>query len=462
LRARPDLKDNFTPYLGAIVASLFFGLNPLRVESVVWISGRKDLLCAFFFIPGLFAYIKFTSAKSESKRRSWYWTCLSCHLFALLSKGMAMTLPVVLILMDIYPMNRLNNWKDIPRLLYEKIPFFLLSIADAAIVLFGVKQHGSIVSTDIFSLKTKLLNSVQALIIYIQKTLLPTGLSPYYPFKEQLLIMDSNFVLSLLLLTGASVFVYFKLLSGQRFWMVAFLYFLVTVAPVIGLVQIGSAAIADRYTYLPTLSCIFLLAGAITIGVDKKSLRMIYLARIATATVLVCLYFLSIKQTKIWSNSISLWSQVTSVYPGRSHVAHANLGQGFKAYGNYDRALMEYKTADRITPNKATLLNNIGVLYMQKNRMDQAIEYYKRTLAVDPGYTHARNNLGYAYYRNGWLVKAERELNLAKQLQPDMNLIYINLGMVYLKQGELIKAEKKFKQAIEIQPSFFEAYNHLG
>ncbi|KMP11710.1 hypothetical protein UZ36_03595 [Candidatus Nitromaritima sp. SCGC AAA799-C22] len=462
LKARPESKDHRTVWLGAMLAALLFGLHPLRVESVAWISERKDVLCAFFFIPALIAYINFGSAKEESKRRLWYWTCFLCHLLALLSKGMAMTLPVVLVLLDIYPLNRVKNWKDLPRLLYEKIPFFLLSVADAVIVLLTAKNHGIILSPDIISWKNKILNSIQSLILYIQKTLIPTGLSPYYPFKVKMLVTDGNFILSFLLLLWTGAFVVLKWISGRRFWMVAFLYFLVTVAPVIGLVQIGSAAAADRYTYLPTLSCIFLLAGGMVAGVDKKNFRTMWIRGMAAIGVLGCFYFLSVNQIKVWSNSISVWKEVISIYPRRTHIAHANLGVGFRVYGDFDRALREYKIADEIAPGRAAILNNIGVLYLRKNNLDQAIEYFKKAITVNPEYTQSLNNLGYAYYRNGWLDKAEKELNRARLSKPHMVEIYINLGLVYMKQGEWNEAERVFKKAIKIQPSFHNAYSYLG
>ena len=447
--------ESWQIWIGAMVAALFFGLHPLRVESVAWISERKDVLYSFFFLPGLLAYLYYGSMVESRRKKFFYFLSLFCFFLSALSKEMAMTFPVVLLLLDIYPLNRWQTLNQSVALLREKFPFFIVSAGLAVITIFGLKSVEAILTLDAIPLSARLVNAVKSLVFYPEKTLIPIGLSPFYPFPKNLVVFDFRFYLSACILLAIAWFCFKKWKNGDRFWGVAFMYYLVTVSPVIGVVQVGAQAAADRYSYLTLLSGTFLMGSAIFLWkghsfrcFKSKSTFPLLLG----ATVITLISLITVNQLKVWSNSVTLWGDVTQKYPKSVYLAHINLGNAYLQIGKLDWAKREYKIALENFKPRADSYNNLGVIDFIMGQDEEAVQKFKKSVSINPRFSNAHKNLGAVYYKQGKLDLAEKEFKLAIEYKPNYARAYIALGAIYFDRGKLDAAEQELKKGLEIDP----------
>ena len=252
--------SNYSVYVGGIFTALLFGLHPLRVESVAWVSERKDLLCGFLYFSTIGAYYLYVC-----KKKRWIYSVMFfLFTLAIMSKPMAVTLPIVLLLLDIFPLERLRLAKDLPPLLMEKIPLFALSLMGGVLTLLAQGTTGAIRTLQETSLSDRIINSFHTLWAYIEKTFWPRDLLPFYPLWENPSWLSIKFLLGLILFLGATLFSFYQWRKGNPAWAIAWLFYLVTLAPVIGIIKVGTQAMADRYTYIPTLGPIFLVGAGLT------------------------------------------------------------------------------------------------------------------------------------------------------------------------------------------------------
>ncbi len=406
----------------ALVVALLFLVHPLHVESVAWIAERKDVLCGFFFLLALLAYLRYANRPGI---RAYLWV-VTAFILALLSKPMAVTLPIVFLLLDYWPLDRsgirgggafdktLSLWF---RLVAEKIPLFLLSLASGLVTL--AAQTKAMAPVDDLSIEYRLMNTAVAYAAYLRDTLVPTKLAVLYPLYP--IDFFGAFVPSLLAL-GALSAAAIALRRKYPWLIVGWLWFLVTLLPVIGLIQVGSQARADRYMYLPSLG-LFLAFGAVLARLGGAGMRKA-LFGLAPA---MCFYtFLAWLQVGYWSGPYMLFSHVLDVV-GESYQAHVSLatyflGEGFveqaeahatravslepdmgvvhaglaavlMVKGDYVAAERSLRTALEKSPGDAQLMNNLGAALEQQGRLDEARYYYDAALRSDPDLYKVRNNL---------------------------------------------------------------------
>ncbi|MBW1854534.1 MAG: tetratricopeptide repeat protein, partial [Deltaproteobacteria bacterium] len=449
------------------ITALLFGLHPLQVESVAWVAERKNLLCAFFFLSTIIFYFSYTS--SVIKRQRWirFTICLLLFILALLSKPMAVTIPVILLLLDIYPLNRLvHSPEKNLSIVCEKIPFFILSAASSIITIMAQRSGGSLRSLEQFHLDARLLNALRSLLSYLGKMVIPSNLVPFYPFPPQTHWLDVPYFLSgvlVLAITGGCLW----MAKNKRYlFLTIWLYYIVTLLPVIGIIQVGSQAAADRYTYLPSLS-IFLLTGTGALWLSEK-IKLVKYKSILVGLVLVfiCTFMVlgksTIKQIGIWRNSEILWSYVINSFPGKVPLAHNNLGSDYEKRGRLDEAITQYKKALAINRNYAKAYYNLGVVYVEKGRLDEAIAQYKKVLDINPRYAEAHNNLGVIYDNKGMLDEAISEYNKALAINPHYSETHNNLALAYDHKGMLDKAISEYNKVLAINPNYAKAHYNLG
>jgi hypothetical protein len=319
--------------IAGIVTALVFGIHPVHVESVAWISERKDVLSVFFFLLSVLAYLKYTSSRN-SKRSISYGACLLLFTMALMSKPMAVTLPVVLLILDYYPLGRMSlegGLKGAKWSLLEKVPFFVLSLLSSLITIWAQHTGGALTTLEAYPLKVRILVALRAYAFYIYKMVLPIDLAPFYPYPRSIDFFAIEFLVSFILLIVITTLCLWSV-KRYKLFSAIWLYYLITLIPVIGIVQVGEQAAADRYTYLPSLGP-FLLAGlGAGIVFEISSKKLYRTAIIATLVVLSgILVNKTVKQTAIWQDSITLWSYEIKLFPNRVPIAHINLGI---AYGN--------------------------------------------------------------------------------------------------------------------------------
>ena len=455
----------------ASITALLFGLHPLHVESVAWVAERKDLLCASFFLLTLLCYLSYISSVVKRHRCIWFITCLFLFILALMSKPMAVTLPVTLILLDIYPLKRISLYpgKTSRKLsvFLEKIPFFTLSIASSIITVMAQKAGVAIRSLEEFHLDFRLLNALRSLVFYLEKMIVPVKLIPFYPFPERIYWLDLPYLLSALLVLA---FTYLSLWMARRksyLFFIVWSYYVVTLIPVIGIVQVGSQAAADRYSYLPSLS-IFLLIG---IGISwlwgkaalskfRKTIRGMLLS--CVFVVILLLSYITIQQIQVWKNSETLWNHVISAFPKGVSFAHNNLGNTYYEKGELDKAISEYNRALILKSNYADAHYNLGAAYADKGMLDEAISEYKKALAINPDHADAHYNLGLDYGNKGMLDEAISEYKKALAINPDYADAYYNLGVIYSSKRMFDKAISEYKKVLAINPDYVDAHYNLG
>lgn len=468
--------DTRTMWMTAGVTGLLFGLHPLHVESVAWVSERKDLLCAFFYLLSMMMYTGWVRSISEETGQknslSWlsnkhYLFALGLFILALLSKPMAVTLPVVLLLLDWYPFERIRSLKTFRTAVIEKIPFITLSFISSIVTILAQKSGGAVKSAQVVPLLSRPFVAVQSLVMYLWKMIWPMNLVPFYPYPNGISLFSFKY-LALLGLVAAITAACIIMVKKQKIWLAAWGYYVVTLVPVIGIVQVGDQSMADRYTYLPSLGPFLLLGlGAAVLYNAATSLEparwMTKSAVVAVALgVLLSLSYLTERQIRIWKNSFVFWNYVIDAGSARGPVPYINLGLAYEEKGLIDQALERYLIAVRLAPGDVDAHNDLGAAYQKKGLTDQAIEQYWIALTLNPDGLDAHNNIGVAYQKKGLMDQAIEQYQITLSLAPDDGDAHNNLGVAYEKKGLLDQALDHYKFAVKVDPDNTQFRNNLG
>lgn len=388
--------------LGGAAAALFFAVHPLRVESVAWVTERRDVLSAFFFLLAVLGYLRSTVEKSVWRSR-WYWLALCAFALALGSKSMATSLPVVLVILDMYPLGRwLGAWRE---RLVEKIPFALLSLLAGVVAMVAVRAGGSVSSLADLGMGQRLAISAYALVFYPWRTLVPAGLSPLYALPPDLDPAALVYLLCMALvvsLTAAAV----AARARMPMLLAAWAAYVVMLLPVVGIAHNGPQIAADRYTYLPCLP-FALLAGA---GVAMLA-RRAWLIPVPAAA-LCLLAFLTVLQIGVWRDAESLWTRALAVSP--SAVAHSSMGALLDDKGRSDEAIAHFREALRMNPRLVHAQNNWGIALARQSKWEEALQHYEEALRLNPGYAEAHLNMAQVLQRVGRYADAQRHVDDAR------------------------------------------------
>lgn len=406
-------KADLLPMLAAGITALLFGLHPLHVESVAWISERKDVLCAFFYILSLLAYLRY----AETEKGASVYYCLTLVLFglALMSKPMAITLPFVLLILDFYPLKRPGSVKA----LVEKVPFFAMSAASGVLTLWAQARGGALANTAVYPLDERVTGAVRSVVFYIHQTLAPLDLSPYYPWYPRSGFFGAEFLVSLLavvLITALSVMA----ARRNRIFLAVWLYFIVTLGPVLGLVQAGGQAAADRYMYLPSIGP-FLLAGAAIAELFLKYRETSHRVVIVVSLFVIMAFLANetISQEGIWKDSATLWSSEIDNFPGRVNIAYDLRGLAYEEIGDHRRAIDDYTEAIKLRPYSLYVspYNNRGISYEAEGEYAKALRDYSTAITLNPALPEPYMNRGRLYEKFGEYRKAMADYNRARELK---------------------------------------------
>ena len=458
--------------IAAAVTGLLFGLHPLHVESVAWVSERKDLLCALFFLLSVMAYVDYVCCQDKcpvplQPRPFWrngkYLLSLGMFVFALASKTMAVSLPVVLIILDRYLFDRLRSIKELMGMLVEKIPYIAASLLISVVSITAQQSIGAMPMMASTALGQRLLVAFQSLAAYLGKMLVPLDLLPFYPYPKDVSLLSPVYAASLFLFIAISV-VCFLGTAKMRALLPAWLYYLVTLLPVLGIVQVGSYAMADRFTYLPSLGP-FLLAGLATAwcwssgnasGAVKKTV-------VAGVIVLVTVMsYLTVNQIAVWKTSINLWNHVIEREPLRIPTAYLNRGVAFGDKSEFDMAIKDFTTAISLDPRYVDAYLNRGMAYVAKGEYDRALQDYDTAIKVQPDFADAFTNRGSVFLRKKEFDLAIVEYNRAIVLQPGLSAAYLNRALAHKNKGEFDKAIKDYDTVLQLHPELDTAYVGRG
>ncbi len=454
------------------VAALF-ALHPLHVESVAWVAERKDVLSTFFWMLTMWAYVRY----SERPRSSRYLLVLLFFTLGLLSKPMLVTLPFILLLLDYWPLGRFQfgqlsddrkshpsksmnpfNQRSIAiRLVREKAPFFVLCAVSSILTIFVQQKGGAVISLEYYPLESRMANALVSYVSYIEKMIWPRHLAVFYPFQEMLPIW--KVVGSVLLLACVSLLV-IRAARSLPCLIVGWLWYLGTLIPVIGLVQVGLQAMADRYTYVPLIGLFIMIVWSVPDIWVRWRYRGVVLS-ISAGLLLSILMIITRLQLIHWHNSMTLFEHALDATT-RNFLAHNNLGVALAEQGKIEKAIVHYTEALRINPNFAKAHNNLGrnLAYQGKNL--EAIAHYTEALRIDPNYAKAHKNLGLFLARQGKNQEAIVHYTEALRIDPHDAEVHNNLGRVLARQGKFQEAITHYTEALRIAPHHAEAHNNLG
>ncbi len=435
------------------VTALLFGIHPLHVESVAWISERKDVLCAFFFLLALLSYTKHLELL-DRKQQSTYparHSILTVIFFvlALLSKPMAVTLPLVLLILDWYPYERIRSFRTFGAAFVEKLPLFALSLASSVITV--LSQSRAIISTESTPLTARLAVVSKAVCSYLGKMVLPVNLLPFYPYPKDAFPTSPKY-LFFILLTIAVTTACLAISKKRKIWLAVWGFYIVTLLPVLGIVQVGYQSMADRYTYLPSLGP-FLLAGLAVAWLQGRSGTAMPRAASAAIVLLAAglLAYATVQQIALWKDSFTLWNYEIKKCPEGGSVAYFHRGNAYNDSDDHDRAVADYTTAISLKPDHYEAYNNRAAAYHKNGLLDKAIDDYSKAISLNDNF-NARVNRGYVYLDKVLLSKAEEDFNRAVELNAKYDMGYDGLGMVYYQNGLYDKALQAFIHAIELNP----------
>ena len=452
----------------AFVAGLF-AVHPLHVESVAWVSERKDVLSTLFGMLTLWSYIGYV----RRPRLGRYLVLLLFFAMGLMAKPMLVTLPFLLLLLDVWPLGRITlpadpsgslRWQSlrdqrsaVVRLVWEKLPLIGLAVA-SSMVTFVVQQRGGTVGGfGAMPLDFRMANALVSYIAYIAKMLWPAHLSVLYPYPETLpgwWVFGSMFVL-----IGVSVAVV-RAAQRRPYLAVGWLWYLGTLVPVIGLVQVGNQAMADRYTYVPLIGLFLMVAWGIPDLLAPWPYRRIVLPTAAGIVICACAVAAR-SQVRHWESDTSLWARTLEVTTG-NYVAHNNLGTALAGQGKIGEAMAHYAEALRFKPDYADAHNNLGTALAGQGKVGEAMAHYAEALRLNPANANAHYNMGVALDQQGRIGEATAHYAEALRLKPDYADAHNNLAAVFQQQGRVAEAIVHYLEAVRLKPDYAEAHSNLG
>jgi tetratricopeptide (TPR) repeat protein len=457
----------------AFVAALF-ALHPLNVESVAWAVERKNVLSTFFWLLTLLAYSNYSMLPTLSR----YLLLVLFFGLGLMTKPMLVTLPCVLLLLDYWPLGRLDfgQWGDsrsaqlrafsvsgsqrtIPSLLIlEKVPLFILSGVSVYMTSLSAQRIGMAISTEFVPIKLRIANGLVSYLSYGAKMLWPQNLAVFYPYPHDVPIWQSAGAAALLM--GISLLV-FRWARKAPYLVTGWLWYLGTLLPLIGLKQVGLwPAMADRFAYVPLIGLFIMVVWGIadlTAGWRHRSTVLAW----ASAALLAAVMLLTWNQLRYWKNSTALFEHALAVTEN-NYVAHNNLGTALNEQGRAREAMVHFIEAVRIRPNFSRAHNNLGNALSREGRNKEALGHFYKALELEPNIPGFHLNLGNALEIQGKIKEAASHYSKALQLDPSLAEAYFNLGNLLARQGRVEEAISYLSRALKCKPNFAEAHNSLG
>jgi protein O-mannosyl-transferase len=424
--------------------SFVFALHPLHVESVAWVSERKDVLSAFFWLLTTWLYLDYVD------RPDWrrYLLALGAFCLGLMSKQMLVTLPFVLLLLDYWPLKRPKTTL-MSRLVVEKVPYLTLSLV-ASYIVYRVQQAGSV---DSIPLATRAANALISYVTYLVQFFWPSGLAAFYPYPASFPVWQ--------IAASAAILVAISALAIRRPYLtVGWLWYLGTLVPVIGLVQVGSQARADRYTYIPMIGISIMLAWGVAEIVERWP-RYRFTAGVVAVT--VCLAWLAVTWTQIqyWKNSVALFEHAIAS-TDFNYIAHLNLGVVLAEQGRTNDALRHLYTSVEEKPDHADGHDTLGSLLGQMGRTQEAAEQFQQAIRLQPNDSEAHCNLGNVLLAQGKFGDSLNEFRTALRIFPDFATAHFGLGAALLNLGQTDEAIAQFTEALRLDPNMAPAREGLN
>jgi len=484
-----------------------YGLNPMghhwtniEFHIAAWVAERKDVLSTFFWLLTMLAYLRYVKKPVLIR----YFMVLFSFVLGLMSKPMLVTLPFVLLLLDLWPLKRFQFKNDLQsdrvaffgfqgflRLFLEKIPLFIPVIISCSLTFLAQKNFGAVKPLASLPLIDRISNALVTYVTYALKTIWPSNLAVFYPHPENTL--PAWQIIGAALLIAVAIFLSIRTLKKYPYIAVGLFWYLGTLVPVIGLVQVGDQAMADRYTYIPIVGLFIIVAWGASGLTLKWHYRKIFLV-VSWASILTALTACAYFQASHWKNDITLFQYALKV-TDNNWPAHYNLGVTWHERGKFDEAVLQFeqvlkikpdhagarnnlanilfnhgqfkeatlqlKKALRYKPHDADICNNLAVVLVSQEKFDEAISLFEQAININSEHAHAHFNLGSLLVRKGKFKSAGRHFAEAIRISPDYAEAYNEIGVILFQQGKYKKAEVFFSKAVQIKPRYTEARKNI-
>ncbi len=454
---------HWTERLGpSALAAALWAVHPQHVESVAWVAERKDVLCGLFWLLALMAYTRYVR---DARGRAWaYGATVVFTACALMAKPMAVTLPCVLLLLDFWPLRRTSllssrsveaphrSWIG---LVVEKLPLFALSAAACGATLVAQAHYGAVQAISDLPLYARFANVAMAYMQYLGKAFTPFDLAAIYPHPGAAIDLGVASVAAGFLVLTTIVFL--ALARHMPYLIVGWLWFLGTLVPVIGIVQVGSQSMADRYTYIPHIGLAVVVVWMAAAVFRPRSRWAVAIAVLWVISLTAITY----RQVEYWRDGVTLFERAVAL-TGPNPLARINLGTAFLRAGDADAALAQFDEAARLDSDLALAHYNRGVALRRLNRFEDARDAFATALALDPTDASAHNNLGLVRVDTGFDADAEASFRAAIEYAPELWEAYVNLGSLLARQGDLTEAERVYRQVLAADPRHADALMNLA
>jgi len=434
-------------FLVSFLVALLFGIHPMRVESVVWITERKDVLFGAFFLLSLVFYTDYIRKDKN------FLLILSLGVFvlSLLSKIQAVALAPTLLLIDYWFSRKIDK-----KLILEKVPFFLLALATGVAGIWFLRQQGSLDAGSSFPLLQRLFIGSYSFVVYLIKSVVPWEMSALYPYPQNISAIFYLSMIPALAIVAVPVFKF----NTNKILTFGILFFLFNIAFLLQVVGAGQGFLADRFTYIPFIGLFFIFAKAVELAVEKLPRRRSFIYSVL-AVYLVLLTGVTFNRMKVWQNSETLWTDVIEKYPNTA-LPYNNLGHYLRRQNQTERALENYNKAIQLEPGKAQPYNNRGKIYFDRGQIDKALADYNKCIELEPNHVNALTNRGAAFgMKQNWDASMN-DLNKALELEPFHSNAVSNRAFVWFQMGEYIKSIEDFKKYLTLSPNDSDVINTIG
>jgi protein O-mannosyl-transferase len=449
-------KKNKYILLASFFGALFWAIHPLRVESVAWATELKDVLSGFFYLATCLFYLKFKQVPKDKDEKKWYVFSLIFFILSLLSKPMAVTLPIILLIFDLFVFNN-----HIKKAILEKMPFFIVSGLISMLTM--VSMHKGLAPVRDIDFYQRFLNFIKSIVFYFEKTLYPINLVPIYPFDKPISLGNPIYLISsivFIIIFALSLWLYRK--KKFKIPVFVFICFIIAILPVSGIFQNGQQSSADRFTYIPSLGIFFLFCVLL-----KNIFKYYEHSKIKIYSVIIFILFLgsvisfkTINQFTIWKDDITFWGRIVNLYPERSFSAHSNLAAAYYEKGMLKEAMKQCELSIKIDSNTPAPFMTLGKIYFQKNDLEKALYYFKKAGRIKPSLS-THENIALVYEESGKIKEAFNHYQIAFRLKNRFPLA-MKLADYYISEKNFYWAKKVLLAAVDLKPEEVGAHNNLG